>query len=155
MWAIFHRMTRIETRLGVKTVHRVSVLWQEEDGARKHVVFDPSTQARKQRAVDIVCCRGRRSWGRSCVVCLMPTGRHRCRAGSSLLRFACRCWAFWPEALRAHPRFQKASAECFRSVPEGGKEWSVPHNSTDQAPILAAWVLTRFPMAESRSKRCF
>ncbi|CAE7924567.1 unnamed protein product, partial [Symbiodinium sp. KB8] len=33
----------------------------EEDGARKHVVFDPSTQARKQPAVDIVCCRGRRS----------------------------------------------------------------------------------------------
>ena len=47
------------TRLEGNTVQTVSVLWQEEDGARKHVVFDPSTQARKQIAVDSL--KGRKS----------------------------------------------------------------------------------------------
>ena len=54
MWAIFPRMTRIGTRLGVNTVQAASVLWQEEEGDRKHVVFDPSTQACNQSAVDML-----------------------------------------------------------------------------------------------------
>lgn len=69
-------MTRIETRLGVNTVHAVSVLWQEADGARKHVVFDPSTQARKQSAVEIDVLEGGEAEGGR-VLCCVPDADRR------------------------------------------------------------------------------